>query len=57
MATVVKIPGKTLLVVFGDGGTICDGLGAMWLYQVREGKLSDTPGGDPSQPTKRNSAG
>jgi hypothetical protein len=41
MATVVKIPDKTLLVVFGVGGIICGGVGAMWLYQVREGKLLD----------------
>ena len=41
MATFVKIPAKTLLVVFGVGGIICGGLGAMWLYQVREGRLLD----------------
>lgn len=41
MATVVKIPDKTLLVVFGVGGIVCGGVGAMWLYQVREGKLLD----------------
>jgi len=41
MATVVKIPAKTLLVVFGVGGIVSGGVAAMWLYQVREGKLLD----------------
>jgi ABC-type multidrug transport system fused ATPase/permease subunit len=41
MATVVTIPAKTLLVVFGVGGIVCGGVAAMWLYQVREGKLLD----------------
>jgi hypothetical protein len=41
LAAVLKMHDKTLLVVFGVGGIICGGVGAMWLYQVREGKLLD----------------
>ena len=40
-ATIVGIPAKTLLVAFGVGGIVCGGVGAMWVYQVREGKLLD----------------
>lgn len=47
MATVVKIPGKTLVVGFGFGDIICGGLDAKWLYQVCDGNLSETAGGDP----------
>jgi hypothetical protein len=42
IATLLKIPDKTLLVLFGAGGIIFGGVGAMWLYRVREGKLLDS---------------
>lgn len=42
IAAVIKISDKTLLVVFGVGGIVCGGVGAMWLYRVREGKLLDS---------------
>jgi cytochrome c biogenesis protein CcdA len=42
LTSIVKTPHNTLLVVFGVGGIVCGGLGAMWLYQVREGKLLDS---------------
>jgi hypothetical protein len=42
LTTMVRAPHNPLLVVFGVGGIVCGGLGAIWLYQVREGKLLDS---------------